>query len=131
MGYNGGPEKGYDPKTGLGRRCRLPGDRTPHNPRPQSPLAWEKLLAEVTEPPSISSMLSQFKGILLLWLASFLDYCIGDPWGWPHPVKFIGGVIHIAVNCILQRVTSSTGRRLWGLFWLYPSCLQVVLCHGW
>ncbi len=63
---------------------------------------------------------------MLLWLASFLDYCIGDPWGWPHPVKFIGGVIHIAVNCILQRVTSSTGRRLWGVI----LALSLVFASG-
>ncbi|HIK37581.1 MAG: adenosylcobinamide-phosphate synthase CbiB [Geminocystis sp.] len=60
-------------------------------------------------------MLPHYTGILSLWLASLLDYCIGDPWNWPHPVKFIGGVIHITVKFILHHVASPVGRRVWGV----------------
>lgn len=30
---------------------------------------------------------------LILAIAATLDYLIGDPWGWPHPVKLMGWVI--------------------------------------
>lgn len=31
---------------------------------------------------------------LILAIAATLDYLIGDPWGWPHPVRLMGWVIH-------------------------------------
>jgi adenosylcobinamide-phosphate synthase len=31
---------------------------------------------------------------VVLAIAAFLDYLIGDPWGWPHPVQAIGWLIH-------------------------------------
>lgn len=31
--------------------------------------------------------------IVVLILAALLDYGIGDPWGWPHPVRVMGWVI--------------------------------------
>ena len=31
--------------------------------------------------------------IALLMLAALLDYLIGDPWGWPHPVRLMGWLI--------------------------------------
>jgi adenosylcobinamide-phosphate synthase len=31
--------------------------------------------------------------IVVLIIAAFLDYLIGDPWGWPHPVRVMGWVI--------------------------------------
>ncbi|MDZ7957967.1 MAG: adenosylcobinamide-phosphate synthase CbiB [Aulosira sp. DedQUE10] len=35
--------------------------------------------------------------IYILIFAAFLDYLIGDPWGWPHPVQVMGWVIsHIS-----------------------------------
>lgn len=30
---------------------------------------------------------------LILAIAATLDYLIGDPWGWPHPVRLMGWVI--------------------------------------
>jgi len=32
--------------------------------------------------------------LLIVLLAAGLDYLIGDPWGWPHPVRAMGWVIH-------------------------------------
>ena len=32
-------------------------------------------------------------GIAVLLAAAVLDFLIGDPWGWPHPVKVMGWVI--------------------------------------
>ncbi|MFB2937292.1 adenosylcobinamide-phosphate synthase CbiB [Aerosakkonemataceae cyanobacterium BLCC-F154] len=31
---------------------------------------------------------------VILAIAATLDYLIGDPWGWPHPVRLMGWVIH-------------------------------------
>jgi adenosylcobinamide-phosphate synthase len=35
----------------------------------------------------------KFQAIALLVGAALLDYGIGDPWGWPHPVQFMGWAI--------------------------------------
>jgi len=32
--------------------------------------------------------------LLIVLLAAGLDYLIGDPWGWPHPVRLMGWIIH-------------------------------------
>lgn len=32
--------------------------------------------------------------LLIVLLATWLDYLIGDPWGWPHPVRGMGWLIH-------------------------------------
>ncbi len=34
------------------------------------------------------------EGIAVLLLASGLDYLLGDPWGWPHPVQVMGWLIN-------------------------------------
>lgn len=31
--------------------------------------------------------------VIVLLLAAGIDYCIGDPWGWPHPVRVMGWII--------------------------------------
>jgi len=31
---------------------------------------------------------------VILAIAATLDYLIGDPWGWPHPVRLMGWIIH-------------------------------------
>ncbi|MFB2897487.1 adenosylcobinamide-phosphate synthase CbiB [Aerosakkonemataceae cyanobacterium BLCC-F50] len=31
---------------------------------------------------------------VILAIAATLDYLIGDPWGWPHPVRLMGWMIH-------------------------------------
>ena len=31
--------------------------------------------------------------MIVLAIAAYLDYAIGDPWGWPHPVRIMGGAI--------------------------------------
>jgi adenosylcobinamide-phosphate synthase len=34
------------------------------------------------------------EGITVLLLAAGLDYLLGDPWGWPHPVQVMGWLIN-------------------------------------
>lgn len=31
---------------------------------------------------------------VILAIAATLDYLIGDPWGWPHPVRLMGWIVH-------------------------------------
>jgi adenosylcobinamide-phosphate synthase len=38
-------------------------------------------------------------GELLLLGAALLDYIVGDPWGWPHPVQVMGWAIAQGCNC--------------------------------
>lgn len=40
----------------------------------------------------VSCILS-IHSVFVLIIAAFLDYLIGDPWGWPHPVRVMGWVI--------------------------------------
>ena len=49
-----------------------------------------------------------------LGLAALLDYLIGDPWGWPHPVQVMGRLIHLYVRWILKGITHPQALRLAG-----------------
>ena len=39
---------------------------------------------------------------LILAIAAYLDYLIGDPWGWPHPVRGMGWIIYQFVRGIVN-----------------------------
>ena len=52
-----------------------------------------------------------FEPALVLGLAAALDFVVGDPWSWPHPVQFMGWIIagcqHLALRLaspVLQRL---------------------------
>lgn len=51
----------------------------------------------------------------VLGLAAFLDYGIGDPWNWPHPVRYMGGAIAFLSRLILKSIDSSRQQRLAGV----------------
>jgi adenosylcobinamide-phosphate synthase len=55
-----------------------------------------------------------------LFLAAYLDYLIGDPWGWLHPVQIMGWAIDRFTQTTLKYVISPYLRRLTG----------VILCWG-
>jgi adenosylcobinamide-phosphate synthase len=46
--------------------------------------------------------------------AYMADWIVGDPSGYPHPVKLIGGAIHFLDNKFLQWADSPINQRLWG-----------------
>ncbi|MDZ8105468.1 MAG: adenosylcobinamide-phosphate synthase CbiB [Nostoc sp. DedQUE12a] len=52
---------------------------------------------------------------VVLIIAAFLDYLIGDPWGWPHPVQFMGWVISRLTKLFLQLCQNSLTQRLAGI----------------
>jgi adenosylcobinamide-phosphate synthase len=53
--------------------------------------------------------------IYIFSLAAALDYLIGDPWGWPHPVQFMGWVISWCTQLILKYCHRSLTQRLGGI----------------
>jgi adenosylcobinamide-phosphate synthase len=52
---------------------------------------------------------------LVLLLAAILDYAIGDPWGWPHPVQGMGWGISRYTQFALKRCSSPLARRWAGM----------------
>lgn len=52
---------------------------------------------------------------VVLVLAAFLDYLIGDPWGWPHPVRVMGWVISRLTKLALQYCQNPISQRLAGM----------------
>jgi adenosylcobinamide-phosphate synthase len=55
-----------------------------------------------------------------LFIAAILDYLIGDPWGWLHPVQVMGWAIDRFTTAALKYLDRPLARRLAG----------VVLCWG-
>jgi adenosylcobinamide-phosphate synthase len=55
-----------------------------------------------------------------LIIAAYLDYLIGDPWGWLHPVQVMGWLIDRFTKVTLKYCDRSYLRRIAGvvLFWL-------------
>jgi adenosylcobinamide-phosphate synthase len=49
--------------------------------------------------------------VLVLLLAASLDYIIGDPWGWPHPVRVMGWLISHFSHFALKHWNSPPKRR--------------------
>lgn len=49
-----------------------------------------------------------------LIIASIIDYIIGDPWGWPHPVRLMGWAIALGKNTILRYIRTATGQKIAG-----------------
>ena len=47
--------------------------------------------------------------------AAALDWAIGDPWGWPHPVQAMGRVISLGSNWVLKRSCSPGVERGMGV----------------
>ncbi|BAY78648.1 cobalamin biosynthesis protein CobD [Nostoc linckia NIES-25] len=52
---------------------------------------------------------------VVLIIAALLDYLIGDPWGWPHPVQFMGWVISRLSKFFLHLCQNSLTQRLAGI----------------
>jgi adenosylcobinamide-phosphate synthase len=51
----------------------------------------------------------------VLLLAAALDYIIGDPWNWPHPVRVMGWIISHFTQFALKHWTGQSKRRLAGI----------------
>ena len=53
--------------------------------------------------------------ITILWSASILDYLLGDPWGWLHPVQVMGWIISSYTNFITHHLTNKLTRKIAGV----------------
>ncbi|MEA5581617.1 adenosylcobinamide-phosphate synthase CbiB [Nodularia harveyana UHCC-0300] len=53
---------------------------------------------------------------VILIIAALLDYCIGDPWGWPHPVQFMGGIISRLTKIFTSVSLNPLTQRIAGIF---------------
>ncbi|MHC5675606.1 adenosylcobinamide-phosphate synthase CbiB [Nostoc sp.] len=53
--------------------------------------------------------------IYILIIAALLDYLIGDPWDWPHPVQVMGWVISHLTKFSLHLCQNSLTQRLAGI----------------
>ncbi len=51
----------------------------------------------------------------ILVAAAILDFCLGDPWGWPHPVQLMGAGIRRYQSISLAWIKSPGGQRLAGV----------------
>lgn len=58
---------------------------------------------------TIALTLCSTAGVLLL--AACLDYIIGDPWGWPHPVRVMGWLISRFTQFVIKQWSSPLQRR--------------------
>ncbi|MEB3309790.1 MAG: adenosylcobinamide-phosphate synthase CbiB [Snowella sp.] len=54
-------------------------------------------------------------GAFILAFAALLDYGIGDPWGWLHPVQVIGWVIDFLAQSLLKNCQQKWQRRYAGI----------------
>ncbi len=52
---------------------------------------------------------------VVLIIAALLDYLIGDPWNWPHPVQVMGWVISRVTKFSLRLCHNSLTQRLAGI----------------
>lgn len=69
---------------------------------------------------------------LLAWaLASLLDYRLGDPHSWPHPVRWIGNLISFAQRIVRKSCKSDRSLRIGGgLMWLLVVGLTWLMSWG-
>lgn len=60
-------------------------------------------------------MAREWDAVLILAIAATLDYLIGDPWNWWHPVQGMGWLISRCVELALKGFKSSIALRLAGI----------------
>lgn len=51
----------------------------------------------------------------LLLTAALVDFVVGDPWGWPHPVQLMGGVIALYSKAALAKARAPWQMKLLGV----------------
>lgn len=61
------------------------------------------------------SAIARWEPAVVLAIASLLDYLIGDPWNWLHPVQVIGWSIQHYSQFVLQRWQHPRILKLWGV----------------
>jgi adenosylcobinamide-phosphate synthase len=67
---------------------------------------------------------------VILLVAALLDYWIGDPWGWPHPVQVMGWVISRLTKFLIYICENSLTQRIAGII-LAMTLIIGSSCLGW
>ena len=66
--------------------------------------------------------------IIAIFIALLLDWLIGDPYSWPHPVKLIGNFIYA---CLRLESLKTKYPFLFGmLLWLSTVSLTIFITFG-
>ena len=66
--------------------------------------------------------------VIALFIALLLDWLIGDPYSWPHPVKLIGNFIYA---CLRMENLKTRYPFLFGIFlWICTVSLTVSIAYG-
>lgn len=79
---------------------------------------------------NIGLMIQTYHVVIVLVISAAIDYLIGDPWGWPHPVQAMGWAIRHLSQFILNSLDSPQGDqavvavRVGGIF------LGIILIFG-
>lgn len=64
----------------------------------------------------VNEAVTAIEPAIILVSAASLDYLLGDPWGWPHPVRVMGWAIARYQAIALKFLTSPMSLRLAGVF---------------
>lgn len=75
-------------------------------------------------------MTNDYYSAVVLMIAATLDYIIGDPWGWPHPVQGMGWIIAHFTHWVLDQWKIQVERRLAGIV-LGTGLVTGSLLVGW
>ncbi|MCS6959173.1 MAG: adenosylcobinamide-phosphate synthase CbiB [Pseudanabaenaceae cyanobacterium SKYGB_i_bin29] len=67
---------------------------------------------------------------MLILLAALLDYCLGDPIGWLHPVQVIGWVISLGTALTIDKTSQPRFSPRWMRVWGIVLALVVILGSG-
>ncbi len=69
-----------------------------------------------------------FANILIMILGYIMDLVFGDPYWFPHPVRFIGKLISKTEKFIRKHAKSEESLKYWGiLMWLVPVVTTAVV----
>lgn len=74
---------------------------------------WHSLLSEF--PAQFAAVCPGGRSAAVLVLAALLDYWIGDPWNWLHPVQLMGRYIERYSRMCLSQLQADRWRRLAGV----------------
>ncbi|WP_414526353.1 adenosylcobinamide-phosphate synthase CbiB [Nodularia chucula] len=70
------------------------------------------------------------KSSVILIIAALLDYCIGDPWGWPHPVQVMGWIISRLTKFFISVCQHPLTQRIAGILLAITLIIGSGYC-GW
>ena len=76
---------------------------------------------QTTSMVAVAVIGSSFANILIMILGYIMDLVFGDPYWFPHPVRFIGKLISKTEKFIRKHAKSEKSLKYWGiLMWLVP-----------